>query len=711
MARELSDSLVLSVKGWGIVVMIFCLGFGQAFAWTPEPLPPDTATTDSMEEEKPPMVPLKFKPTIGLGAGMFTFYGDISNNNDSYHPTVSRVGFDLNVTQPLSDWLDLTFYVIHGKVGANERTIGRNLNFESKITTGGLVFSYNFDHLLPKDRVIEPYIFSGFESFEFLSKTDLFDANGNQYHYWADGSIRNIDENAPNAEQAVEIFRDYTYESDIRELDVDGFGKYAERGWSVPVGVGANLLLNDNWTFKVGTSMHFALTDLVDGITSESIGSRAGTAGNDKFLYTSFSLNYNFNFGKSDRDRGSEDWRDDMDITEYDMDDADGDDVIDFLDDCPDTPEGVEVNIENGCPLDDDEDGVPDYMDDEMNTRMGAIVDDHGVEVEDTVYYLAYARFVDSTGQYVDYTEVRSTNETAIADPGRVASRERRYYVTAGGESKAVTQDMIDYILSLPDVSTDVDDDGNVVYNIGNFDKVEPAMMTQIDLADRNINASVGGSEGDRPLTAEEIASAMENATAGGTAPSGQTVFRVQVGAFSRSVPDEVFNGVSNVVVVKGEDGLTRYLTGSFNNMKSAAEHKVNMVLKGFEGAFIVAYRDGERISLQEAGATIVSGGGNELEDVTAPISVDKSRIKFGVQVGAYANEVPTEMLDQFIQMGNVTPKRSGEITKYILGPFDTYEEAQQAAGNISNIPDAFVVGTFNGNVISTEEAKKLLED
>ena len=42
--------------------------------------------------------------------------------------------------------------------------------------------------------------------------------------------------------------------------------------------------------------------------------------------------------------------------------DSDGDGVIDFLDNCPNTPAGVAVD-ESGCPQDADHDGVPDAMD------------------------------------------------------------------------------------------------------------------------------------------------------------------------------------------------------------------------------------------------------------------------------------------------------------------------------------------------------------
>ncbi|MBW8189524.1 OmpA family protein [Neiella marina] len=57
--------------------------------------------------------------------------------------------------------------------------------------------------------------------------------------------------------------------------------------------------------------------------------------------------------------------------------DEDRDGVPDEFDQCPATPEGVEVD-RDGCPLDTDGDGVPDHMDDCPNTPAGIKVDDKG---------------------------------------------------------------------------------------------------------------------------------------------------------------------------------------------------------------------------------------------------------------------------------------------------------------------------------------------
>jgi len=61
--------------------------------------------------------------------------------------------------------------------------------------------------------------------------------------------------------------------------------------------------------------------------------------------------------------------------------DADGDGVPDHLDQCPDTPKGVEVDAA-GCPIDSDGDGVPDYLDKCPGTPPGVEVDEAGCPID-----------------------------------------------------------------------------------------------------------------------------------------------------------------------------------------------------------------------------------------------------------------------------------------------------------------------------------------
>ncbi|RPI77686.1 MAG: outer membrane beta-barrel domain-containing protein, partial [Desulfobacteraceae bacterium] len=61
--------------------------------------------------------------------------------------------------------------------------------------------------------------------------------------------------------------------------------------------------------------------------------------------------------------------------------DSDHDGVTDDFDKCPNTPTGVEVDM-NGCPLDTDKDEVPDYLDKCPGTPLGVKVDQDGCPLD-----------------------------------------------------------------------------------------------------------------------------------------------------------------------------------------------------------------------------------------------------------------------------------------------------------------------------------------
>jgi OOP family OmpA-OmpF porin len=61
--------------------------------------------------------------------------------------------------------------------------------------------------------------------------------------------------------------------------------------------------------------------------------------------------------------------------------DSDGDGVPDYLDKCPGTPAGVQVDA-SGCPIDSDGDGVPDYLDQCPGTPAGVAVGSNGCPID-----------------------------------------------------------------------------------------------------------------------------------------------------------------------------------------------------------------------------------------------------------------------------------------------------------------------------------------
>ena len=728
---------------------------------------------DEKERFEPEPLEIVFRPQLSLGTGMFTFYGDIGSNHKGYHPTVSRIGYDLRLINPITDYLDISFYVLFGQVSGSERTATRNLNFNSHITTGGWTLNYNFKHLLKPERNMDPYISFGIESMEFLSKSDMYDANGVFYNYWSDGTIRDMEEGSVGSENATEIYRDYVYESDIRELDLDGFGRYSERTFAIPIEVGANFHITDRIKFRVGTSMHFAFSDLVDGVTIESQGNRQGNKANDKFLYSHFALSFDLNSGKIDS--VELDKRSDFDdMQKLDSIDSDGDLIVDFADLCAKTPEGVPVD-EFGCPLDRDLDGVPDYLDEEKETKPEAIVNEVGVTLTDADFELAYRKYKDSLGTAysIDVASVTLGEGSSVAvNTSGFANDDEGFVdvaVVFDSDEGQLPKEIRDKLLSQPGFHVVERDDGTREYVVRGYNTLEEAMaaMDQFKKDGMNVKgiAKVSKDE-DLEFVSQDaidkartellaavdttdtiIESTIDTSILGTTDTSIvstfdtsvvsivdtsivsivdttsninmnlETTYRVQIGAFRKELSTSVFSDAREVVYTEGDDDLFRYYSGSSDEKSKAAEHRIALLEMGYEGSFIVAFRDGKRIKLSEANFDVVDTSKDVIVESLEPTGsvVRRELVRFRVQVGEYTGNVPTDVLDIYLAIGDVTFKRDPEsgLIRSFLGWFESYDEAEEFQAELERegLIDTFVIGDFNGKIISAQETLELLNE
>ena len=83
---------------------------------------------------------------------------------------------------------------------------------------------------------------------------------------------------------------------------------------------------------------------------------------------------------------------------------------------------------------------------------------------------------------------------------------------------------------------------------------------------------------------------------------SGLT-FRVQILSLNARISEDSprLKGEENTYQYK-QGGLFKYCTKGFGeDVKSAVKYKVQMREKGFKGAFVVAFLDGERIGIEKA--------------------------------------------------------------------------------------------------------------
>ncbi len=681
------------------IFLITCIFF-SSFVYSQE-VNKDTVTT----KKENPKIPV-YSPSIGLGVGMFKFYGDILQVKRG-NSLISNIGYDLHVKQQLNSSLTIKFYVLFGSLSANERSAERNLNFKSSITTGGFALMYNFDQFLPKERIINPFITLGFESVEFHSKTDLYDEFGNKYNYWSDGSIRNLPETDINAMDAIVIQRDYFYETDLREMDYDSKGKYPERTFAIPLGVGAQMHLTKNIDFTMGTTMHFTFTDLIDNVVAESSGDRIGTlkanSSNDRFLMSSIAISYNFQNHKNDKT--VKDFGEEIDYMMYDSEDEDGDGVIDFIDECPWTPAGVEVN-EKGCPLDNDHDFVPNFRDDELESRETVPVTPQGVEMTDEMIFVDYQHYMDSTGMFIG-TENRLITAQKHA--------KKNYRVQVGSFTEAIDAELVDKFLSIPDVEIKVMGDSLTIIAVGNYDNLPEALKRKMQLTKDGFDAAIVVTE-EKDGSFKSVGDADNNLVVenngGSEISSNELLFRVQLGAFSKKQPASSFNGLKNIIEIKADDGLYKYLyNASYKTMNEAAAGKVGLALDfGVKDAFIVAYKGGKRIPLTSAGVVTTQEETDIVEH--QKVNYDKANINFKVQIGTYKNQLPTEVLTKFMELGNVEQKVvENGLTRYTAGEFKTFEEAENYKQELiqKGLGGAFVISLHNEELIPISKAKEIL--
>ncbi len=692
----------------------------------------DTLPKSKQSKPEPPSFGTVFKPKISLGVGMLSFHGDLYSKHFQ-SPWTARIGYDLNISQRLFKSLQLNFNILFGKLGANEWVDNRQENFQSVIRSGGLSLLYDFGNFIPEKSRVRPWISLGVNSFEFLSKTDLTNIKGDKYYYWSDGSIKNIDESAPTASLAVNLNRDYIYETDIRELNKDGFGNYQERAWAFPLGVGALMKVTDRFDFKIGLQYYFTTTDYVDGITNKSIGTRSGTQQKDNFVYTSFALQYDLVLKKKTMsDTLPDDYFDNIDWLAIDNGDYDEDGVKDWDDRCHGTPKGIKVDSA-GCPFDDDKDGVANHADDELTSPGGFAVNMKGVTLTDDYWQNWYNQYMDS-GNVVKSEIVGNfyaSKKDSVSSP--VATNEI-YTVVLARYSGPVPNDEMAYLLSIGDVmSTILPDNSTVLYTAGTYKEIQNAAKRRDEFrAEGNKNAEVGYfkngdiitlSDNDINKLAQATTTSTNNTQAGNLFDgedasanefgTGDVVYRVQLGAYKNRISKEIFKNAGKVVELKTDDNYFRYATKGFKTIQSAANLRADLVLEGYGDAFITAYKDGKRIPMSETKATMETTEKEDINKIESFSSVDKSLVSFKVQLGVIRKAGSNDMDEKTKDLPGIEKQgTSSGLIRYTIGAFTDYSKADKYRQELADkgFVEAFVIAMFKGEVISIQEAQELLK-
>jgi hypothetical protein len=667
-----------------------------------------------------------YKPIVSFGVGTLSFFGDIGDtvpgkNNIKRAPFQGGFSYTLRLINPINEYLDVAFYAMFGNTSVKQNyqsaLFPEGLIFNSTIKSGGITFNYNFNQLLKKGHIVEPYIHLGIESIEYNSQVDTDPTD--EINFDSDVSIFSQDQPA---------------------------NKYAV---GIPLEIGAHLHVGNKLKFRVGTAMHFTSSDYLDGINNSNnfpLG-----IGKDNLLYTHIAIAYDFNAEKKDPPLDPLMDEVSMNLLLQDTIDSDGDSIVDHIDLCAKTPPNTQVDA-FGCPVDDDSDGVPNSFDKELLTYEDVIVNEDGVTMTDDDFLLAYKMYKDSTGEYAEWDTIINKSfsgplrsKITSLDKKKVEKEKPKkdLFIVIGSDVQGVSAE--DLWEKLADKDFQVKESGDsIMYVLGGYDEKELSDKIK-ELEENNVEVQgvveIAENEDVKPLENEQIekiisspeiiiedsseiisegSSDSELDTKEDMVPvispdDNAPTFRVQIGAFNRKIQKSVFKGIPNVVGIKGDDGLYRFFSGSYSDKSEAASHKIDLSLSGYNDAFLVAFKNGKRITLKEAGFEVNENFKENLE-ISSKASenpIDPEMVRFRVQVGAFKEKVPDDILASFKKLGTVMAKtNAGQgYTKYYMGDFMEYKNVLKFRSKLfdNGLIDCFIVGEFQNKIITSREALNLL--
>ena len=663
-----------------IIILVLCIASTNAF------------TQENTEVKNP------IKSMFTLGTGFYSFQGDIVGEESNY--LSGNIAYNAGMRFNINDNVDLSF-LITGPLDLFEQYTdedGNIIKFNSTLLRSfGAQLDVDFDNIFKNSR-IHPFASLGVMSTSF------------------------------------------------KTLNHSVSSSYLEEETSIGLPVGFGLMLDVSEKMRFDASLKYVLNtaDIDHSVLIQS----------DNYIVLNFAIHYDLFTKDKNVNNYNQKYYSDVDYEKLDIADGDGDLVADIDDFCPKTPAGVKVD-QNGCPLDDDADGIANYLDKEKNSDIGSIVDENGVKLSDDKYFSIYSEVDPASREYSDFyneneisrDDFKSLNAYLIAKANAFNNLYQstdnddfigvKYKVFLSQFAEGVPARVINKLLSIDDLESISQDDGNVIYAVGNYLSVDEALNREFKLEQEGFkNLDILQMENGiltiyRPqindviintedLSSEEVLNdsselKSDEEVVADLSKSG-TVYRVQIGAYKVVLNSEVFSGVKNVISFKGNDGLVRYMTGSFNDYKNAVLYSKEMKARGFNDAFIVTYENGERVALSTAMKGSTSKANRE--DITAnrKSRIDKKQqeksavnnVSFRIQIGVFSETLSADDLEKMSKISNVSKESSGNFYKYYSSDFMNYNDAVSEIEIIKSFgfANAFITARDGTNLISIEKAR-----
>ena len=217
--------------------------------------------------------------------------------------------------------------------------------------------------------------------------------------------------------------------------------------------------------------------------------------------------------------------------------------------------------------------------------------------------------------------------------------------------------------------------------------------------------------------------------------PKISLFYSVQIGVYGGPRSAERLFNIENIFFDHTKSGYYRYFAGKFDSETIARTSRDNIRRIGIRDAFVVAFMDGQRISLSKA-RKLEEDAKNQLivlnreGDISTTINqqtqnqtkqtpvVQSARsvkgIVFRVQLGAYKgkrNPAQLRVINSMSENGISSYTTPSGLTIYFTNPYPSYQAAKAAQSRIvaAGHTDVFVVALQNGQKINVRTALNLL--
>ena len=227
---------------------------------------------------------------------------------------------------------------------------------------------------------------------------------------------------------------------------------------------------------------------------------------------------------------------------------------------------------------------------------------------------------------------------------------------------------------------------GEAKKNISNYSDV--AATESANVKSRNKNA----------IDLAQNSSTVNNSTSSNEGPivvakdikkTAKLLYTVQIGVYKKAVPHSRLYNLSPIYEEQTQYGFIRYTTGIFSD-RTAANAEKNRIRKiGIKDAFVTAYYEGKKISLQKAASLKSSNVETENnETVNLPqvkvenntTSIDATKLYYKVQIGAYKEQIPVSQVASWLSVARKQDlkqfKDERGYTVFAVGNYKSYDEA-----------------------------------